>query len=59
MVGIKTNRSNTRLFLFYDPMRVTCLAQEHNAVPRPGLKPGMLDPAESNTLFQAIGNRRL
>ena len=25
-------------------MRVKCLAQEHNAVPRPGLEPGPLDP---------------
>ena len=25
-------------------MRVKCLAQEHNAVPRPGLEPGPPDP---------------
>ena len=30
-------------------MRVKCLAQEHNAVPRPGLEPGLFDP-ESTTL---------
>ena len=30
-------------------MRVKYLAQEHNAVPQPGLEPGPFDP-ESNTL---------
>ena len=30
-------------------MRVKCLAQEHNAVPRPGLKLGPFNP-ESSTL---------
>ena len=30
-------------------MRVKCLAQEHNAAPRPGLKPGPPDP-ESRAL---------
>ena len=25
-------------------MGVKCLAQEHNAVPQPGLKPGAFDP---------------
>ena len=30
-------------------MRVKCLAQEHNAAPRSGLKPGMPNP-ESRTL---------
>ena len=30
-------------------MGVKCLAQEHNTVPRPGLKPGPFDP-ESSTL---------
>ena len=30
-------------------MRVKCLAQEHNAVPQPGLEPGPFDP-ESRTL---------
>ena len=28
-------------------MIVKCLAQEHNAVPRPGLEPGPLDPESS------------
>ena len=28
-------------------MRVKCLAQEHNAVPRPGLEPGPPDPESS------------
>ena len=28
-------------------MGVKCLAQEHNTVPRPGLKPGPLDPESS------------
>ena len=28
-------------------MRVECLAQEHNAVPRPGLEPGPFDPESS------------
>ena len=28
-------------------MRVKCLAQEHNAVPRPGFEPGPLDPESS------------
>ena len=28
-------------------MRVKCLAQEHNAVPRPRLEPGPLDPESS------------
>ena len=35
-------------------MRVKYLAQEHNAVPQPGFKPGPLDP-ESSTL--TIGHR--
>ena len=30
-------------------MRIKCLAQEHNAVPQPGLEPGPSDP-ESSTL---------
>ena len=30
-------------------MGINCLAQEHNAVPRPGLEPGKFDP-ESNAL---------
>ena len=37
-------------------MRVKCLAQEHNAVPRPGLEPGQPDP-ESSAL--TIGPPRL
>ena len=28
-------------------VRVKCLAQEHNAVPRPGLEPGLLNPESS------------
>ena len=28
-------------------MGVKCLAQEHNAVPRPGLEPGTSDPESS------------
>ena len=28
-------------------MRVKCLAQEHNAVPRPGVEPGPPDPESS------------
>ena len=28
-------------------MRVKCLAQEHNAVPRPGFEPGPFDPESS------------
>ena len=28
-------------------MRVKCLAQEHNTMSRPGLKPGTLDPESS------------
>ena len=28
-------------------MRVKCLAQEHNAVPRPGLEPGPPNPESS------------
>ena len=28
-------------------VRVKCLAQEHNAVPQPGLEPGPLDPESS------------
>ena len=28
-------------------MRVKCLAQEHNAAPRPGLEPGPFDPESS------------
>ena len=28
-------------------VRVKCLAQEHNAVPRPGLEPGSPDPESS------------
>ena len=28
-------------------MGVKCLAQEHNAVPRPGLEPGPFDPESS------------
>ena len=28
-------------------MRVKCLAQEHNVVPRPGLEPGLPDPESS------------
>ena len=28
-------------------MGVKCLAQEHNAVPRPGLEPGPSDPESS------------
>ena len=28
-------------------MRVNCLAQEHNAVPQPGLEPGSPDPESS------------
>ena len=28
-------------------MRVNCLAQEHNAVPRSGLEPGPFDPESS------------
>ena len=31
-------------------MRVKCLAQEHNAMTRPGLEPGPSDP-ESNALI--------
>ena len=30
-------------------MRVKCLAQEHNVVPRPRLEPGPLDPESSVT----------
>ena len=28
-------------------MRVKCLGQEHNALPRPGLEPGPFDPESS------------
>ena len=28
-------------------MRVKCLTQEHNAVPRPGLEPRLFDPESS------------
>ena len=34
-------------FIHLDTMRVNCLAQEHNAVPRPGLEPGPYDPESS------------
>ena len=37
-------------------MRVKCLAQEHNAVPRPGLEPGPPDP---ETSAQTIRSPRL
>ena len=33
-------------------MRLKLIAQEHNAVPRPGLEPGRLDPAEPSAPIQ-------
>ena len=41
--------ASTHLYTWVErgTMRVKCLAQEHNAVPRPGLKPGLFDPESS------------
>ena len=33
-------------------MREKCLAQEHNAVPRPGLEPGPPDPESRALIFR-------
>ncbi len=41
--------ASTHLYTWVErgTVRVKCLAQEHNAAPRPGLEPGPLDPEAS------------
>ena len=37
-------------------VRVKCLAQEHNAVPRPRLEPGPLDPEPSALTIRPVNH---
>ena len=50
-VALSIKFAGTHLYTWVERgiMRVQCFAQEHNAVPRPGVEPGSLDP-ESSTL---------
>ena len=40
-------------------VRVKCLSQEHNAVPRPGLKPRPFDPESSTVTIRSLHLTRL